>query len=217
MLRVFLLGLVAFLMINASPAFSALIEAESVFTTKRFEGGNPGEDRKLTAFGGACLGNGWGQTKGNWAEYVVEGTGGPATLHLRYARFPISGQRRWSDRFTLKAQAGEREGIIELPFTDDWELWRWVEVPLGNVPAGPQTLRIESLTDNAPINIDALVLAPIGQTPPEVLRPLLFDGSRHLRIQLSPSMEPMPIDRLFAIGEASYAFLKEYLTRLATY
>lgn len=212
MFRVFLLGLMAFLMTNTSHTLAApLIEAESVLTTKRFEGGERSEDRKLTAFGGACLGNGWGQMKSNWAEYALEGTGGTATLHLRYARYPISGQRRWNDRFTLKAKVGAQEGTIELPFTGDWELWRWVEIPLGNIPAGAQTLRIESLTDNAPINIDALVLAPTGQTPPEVSRPLLFDGSRHLRIQLSPSMEAMPMDRLFAIGEASYAFLKEYL------
>jgi hypothetical protein len=212
MFRVFLLSLTGFLMTSALPALSApLIEAESVLTTKRFQGGEGTEDRKLTAFGGACLGNGWGQEKGNWAEYAIEGTGAPATLHLRYARYPISGQRRWSDRFALKARIGEREGTIELPFTGDWELWRWVEVPLGNVSAGPQTLRLESLTENAPINIDALVLAPTGQTPPEVSRPLLFDGSRHLRIQLSPSMEALEMDKLFAIGEASYAFLKEYL------
>jgi hypothetical protein len=212
MFRVFLLSLTGFLMPSALPALSApLIEAESVLTTKRFQGGEGTEDRKLTAFGGACLGNGWGQEKGNWAEYAVEGTNGPATLHLRYARYPISGQRRWSDRFALKAKIGTQEGTIELPFTGDWELWRWVEMPIGNVSAGPQTLRIESLTGDAPINIDALVLAPTGQTPTEVSRPLLFDGSRHLRIQLSPSMQALEMDKLFAIGEASYAFLKEYL------
>jgi len=86
-----------------------------------------------------------------------------------------------------------------------------MEVPLGNVVAGPQTLRLESMTENAPINIDALVLAPAGQVPPEVARPLLFDGSKHIRIQLSPSVQPLEVDKLFAIGEASYSFLKEYL------
>lgn len=197
---------------------ASLIEAESVLASGRFEGGENVPDRKLTAFGGACLGNGWGRLRGNWAEYTVNGTDGPATLHLRYARHPISGRTEWSPRFQLKVSVNgaattesAKTGIIEMPYTGDWELWRWVEVPLGSIKADMQTLRLESLTENAPINIDALILAPTGQTPPEVARPLLFDGSKHLRIQLSPSVPPLEMDRLFAIGEASYAFLKEYL------
>lgn len=191
-------------------AQAALIEAESVLATKQFRGGDGLEDRKLTAFGGACLGNGWGMTSGDWAHYEVEG-GGAMTLHLRYARHPISGQRRWNNDFTLKVKLDEIERTISLPFTGDWELWRWVQVQLGEVPMGKHTLQIESVTDNAPINVDALVLAPANQTPTEVARPLLFDGSKHLRIQLSPSMGALEMDKLFAIGEASYAFLKEYL------
>lgn len=201
--------------LGAVPARAGLIEAESAITTQRFVGGDNAPDRKLTAFGGACLGNGWGRVRGNWAEYDVDGTNGPATLHLRYARFPISGRTQWNPRFELKVSVGQgpetRSKTIELPFTGDWELWRWVEIPLGAVGAGTQKLRIESVTENAPINIDAVVLAPTGQTPAEVARPLLFDGSKHLRIQLSPSVPPLEMDRLFAIGEASYAFLKEYL------
>jgi hypothetical protein len=191
-------------------AQAALIEAESVLATKQFHGSDGQEDRKLTAFGGACLGNGWGVARGDWAQYETEG-GGAMTLHLRYARHPISGQRQWSRDFQLKAKLGDIERTISLPFTGDWELWRWVQIPIGDVPAGKQTLRIESLTENAPINIDALALAPAEQTPPEVARPLLFDGSKHLRIQLSPSMGALEMDKLFAVGEASYAFLKEYL------
>lgn len=198
-----------------SPALAApLIEAESALTTGRIHGGDGTLDRKLTAFGGACMGSGWGRVRGDWMEYTVEGTNGPAVLYLRYARHSISGRTRWSPRFELKVQVGATQRTVELPFTGDWELWRWVEVPLGTVAAGPQTLRLESLTDDAPINLDALVLSPAGQAgqvPPEVARPLLFDGSKHIRIQLSPSVQPLEMDKLFAIGEASYSFLKEYL------
>lgn len=200
-------------LVTAIPSALAapLIEAESALATGRLRGGDGTTDRKLTAFGGACLGSGWGRVRGDWAEYPVEGTGGPAILHLRYARHPISGRTKWSPRFELKVQIGETERVIDLPHTGDWELWRWVEVPLGNIAAGAHTLRLESTTENAPINIDALVLAPADQTPVEVSRPLLFDGSRHIRIQLSPSVQPMEVDKLFAIGEASYNFLKDYL------
>ncbi len=156
-----LLWAACFFAAGAAPVCAApLIEAESVITTRRYAGGDDAPDRKLTAFGGACLGNGWGNVRGNWAEYDVAGTAGPATLHLRYARHAISGQRQWSPHFSLKVSVGganenAKTGTIELPFTSDWELWRWVEVPLGEIAAGAQTLRLESLTENAPINISS--------------------------------------------------------------
>ena len=76
-------------------------------------------------------------------------------------------------------------------------------------PARP-TLRLEAL-EGGPVNLDALMVSAASQTPPQVARPLLFDGSRHLRIQLSPSVAPLAVDQLFAIGEATYGFLRDYL------
>jgi hypothetical protein len=59
--------------------------------------------------------------------------------------------------------------------------------------------------------MDALVVGEAGETPPEVEKRLLFDGSRHVRIQLSPSVKPMEMDKLFAIAEATHGFLRGYL------
>ncbi|MBV9470368.1 MAG: hypothetical protein JO316_12855 [Abitibacteriaceae bacterium] len=76
-----------------------LIEAESALATGRIHGGDGTVDRKLTAFGGACMGSGWGRVRGDWMEYTVEGNNGPAVLYLRYARHSISGHTQWSPGF----------------------------------------------------------------------------------------------------------------------
>lgn len=192
-----------------------LIEAESVFASGRVVGGGKTPDRKLTAWGGACLGEGWGQ-RGDWAQYDVELPDGPLVLHLRYARQqPISplktGALKESSAHLRVSLAG-RETDFALPATVSWDVWQWIAVPLETSPLarGSQVLRLEAL-DGGPVNLDALVVAAAGQRPPQVARQLLFDGSRHLRIQLSPGVKALEVDQLFAIGEATYTFLRDYL------
>ncbi len=210
---------------NAAPV--PLIEAESALGAGRARGGAARPDRKLTAFGGACLGNGWGRARGDWAEYTVTLPRGQASLHLRYARLARPAQTTNAGASTanapaantpaatrLRVRVGGLERIVALPATGDWELWRWIEVPLGDVSkvaGGQGTLRLEAMDGGQPINLDALVVAPIGAVPPEVARRLLFDGSRHVRIQFSPGVRLRETDRLFAVAEAAYAFLHDYL------
>jgi hypothetical protein len=215
-----------------TPLPTPLIEAESALGTGRAHGGNARPDRKLTAFGGACLGNGWGRERGDWAEYSVTPPRGAATVHLRYARLAQPVQTTSAVASTantaaantpvtsasaaarLRVRIGGIERIVTLPETGDWELWRWLEVPLGEVSkgtGGQSTLRLEAVDGGQPINLDALIVAPSGEVPPQVARRLLFDGSRHLRIQFSPGVRLRETDRLFAVAEASYTFLRDYL------
>lgn len=204
-----LLTICAAVSLATSSRAATFIEAESAVSTQQMHGGDGGLDRKLTAWGGDCLGNGWGRARGDWAHYPIDAPGGATTIHLRYARQPLTPTAPSGARLRLRMGDVARE--IELPSTGNWELWRWIAVPMGELAKGAHTLRLETLSENAPINLDALSVAPSNQMPLEVSRPLLFDGSRHLRIQLSPSVKPLPTDQLFAIGEATYGFLKEYL------
>jgi hypothetical protein len=180
-----------------------LIEAESAIEG-RSRGGE--RDRTLMAYGGASLGNGWGGARGDWAEFEVQAPGGPVTLHLRYARE----RRDGPSEAKLFARLGGRGITLALPETRGWDLWRWIAVPLGDVPDGKHTLRFEAVS-GGPVNVDVLIVDREGVTPPEVSRRLLFDGSRHLRVQLSPGVQPLEVDKLFAIGEATYGFLRDYL------
>lgn len=195
------------LMTTTLPVFAtALIEAESSVA----RGGNGGLDRKLTAYGGACLGNDWGSARGDWAEYALDAPGGDAVIFLRYA-WQTRAQTTSLPQPRLQLRLNEVEHEITLPETGAWDVWRWIGVPVGAVSKGRHALRLETLQGEAPINLDALVLARAGQTPAEVGRRLLFDGSQHIRIQFSPSVKPLETDKLFAIAEATYGFLREFL------
>ncbi len=199
--------------LSASSNAATLIEAETACATKQMRGGEGTPDRKLTAWGGACLGNDWGMKSGDWAQYPVEAPGDAAVLHLRYARQErrVAEQAKTPAPARFRIQIDEFKTDFNLPETGDWELWRWIAVPIGALNKGAHSLRLQALQDGAAVNIDALMLAPADQTPVEVSRPLLFDGSRHLRIQLSPGAKDLPMEQLFAVGEATYGFLKEYL------
>lgn len=194
---------------TSSSVFAAtFIEAES--SVARSTTG--GLDRKLTAYGGACLGNDWGNQRGDWAEYAVDAPGGDTIVFVRYAwqkRSQSTSLPAAPPRLLLRC--GGAEQIVVLPETGAWDVWKWARVPLGVVAKGAQTLRLETPQSDAPLNLDALIVAQAAETPKAVERRLLFDGSRHIRIQLSPSVKPPEMDKLFAIGEATYTFLRDYL------
>ncbi|MDF2441763.1 MAG: C-terminal domain, partial [Abditibacteriota bacterium] len=206
--RVLCCAAIAVLTPSASLRAATFIEAES--SVARSATGSP--DRKFTAYGGACLGNDWGSRDGDWAEYAFEAPGGETSVFVRYAWQNRSGNTSLAAMPPrLRVRCNGAEQVVVLPETGAWDVWNWARVPLGVVNAGAQTLRLEALQSDAPLNLDALVVARAGETPAEVKRPLIFEGSRHIRIQLSPGVKPLETDKLFAIGEATYGFLRDYL------
>lgn len=176
-------------------------------------------DRKLTAWGGACLGNDWGGAIGDWARFDAQSSGGPQVLHLRYARAPREPEPDARLRVSIEGAEGAEgaEGVasrdVALPATGEWDLWRWIAIPVGSVAPGACRLRLESLA-LAALNLDALVLSPAGLTPPEVARRLIFEAPGEkpaLRVQLGPDTANLDGKELLARARATFDFLSKYL------
>ena len=203
--------LLALALAIASPARSQpLIQAESALESRQVLGGDLAPDRKLSAWGGACLGNDWGRRIGDYARFSIQSSGGPQVLHLRYARVARQGE----PVAKLRASIANATPIdFELPETPEWDVWRWLSVPLGAIARGEQMLQLESLTQ-APLNLDALVVAPQGQVPPEVALRLLFESAEaeaRVRVQLSPGVGEVDGEKLLARAREVYESLHKYL------
>jgi len=199
----------------AAPTHAApLIEAESALQARQVLGGDLVPDRKLTGWGGACLGNGWGGAIGHWARFDARSSGGLQVLHLRYARASREGEP--DARLRVSIEGGASSDVV-LPATGEWDLWRWIAIPVGPVAAGACTLRLESLAPAA-LNLDALALSPEAQAPPEVLRRLLFEApiekpgdKLRLRVQLGPDAANLDGEKLLARAQVTFDFLSKYL------
>lgn len=200
------------LALAASPACAQdLVQAESALDARQVLGGDLVPDRKLSAWGGACLGNDWGRKIGDHARFSIQLSGGLQVLYVRYARVTRPGEPIAKLRASI---AGATRATFDLPETPEWDVWRWVSIPLGPVARGKHTLQLESLAQ-APLNIDALVVAPVGAPPPSVARRLLFESpeahARKVRVQLSPGVKKADGDELLERAREVYGFLSKYL------
>ena len=199
----FVLALAAF-PAHAQP----LIQAESALEARQVLGGDLTPDRKLSAWGGAALGNDWGRKIGDHARFSIQSGGGLQVLHLRYARVTRAGEPVAKLRASI---AGAAPVDFDLPETPEWDVWRWLSIPLGAIPRGEHTLQLESLAQ-APLNLDALIVAPQGAVPPDVARRLLFESPEApVRVQLSPGTREADGEKLLARAREVYEFLHKYL------
>ncbi len=119
------------------------------------QAGAGGRDYKPGASGGQVLGAAWGGTDGAYAEYsgiALEQPLSNALLRLRY------GQNGGSGRILRVRLDGTNMGRVACARTAGWlDNWRegaLAELPLGTVPVGAHTLRIEAEGAGAAVNLD---------------------------------------------------------------
>jgi len=126
------------------------------------QSGSDGPDFKGAASNYQCLGMGWGDRRGDFAEYEVDLPFSlpRAVLYLRYAR-----EGRWAAELDVYASGkliGTSPSMVLKP-TGGWGYtageWRYYKLPLGSMEAGRYRIKFESLLDDGGVNIDGFFIA----------------------------------------------------------
>lgn len=126
------------------------------------QSGSDAADLKPAASNGHCLGMGWGNRRGDFAEYEVDLPFDlpRAVLYLRYAR-----EGRWPaelDVYTSGKLIGPSPSLVLKP-TGGWGYttgeWKYQKLPLGAMEAGKYTIKFVSLVDDGGVNIDGFFIA----------------------------------------------------------
>ncbi|HOD82425.1 MAG: Carbohydrate binding module (family 6) [Planctomycetes bacterium ADurb.Bin126] len=112
------------------------------------------------ASGGRAVGNGWGNSKGDWLKYNIDLPRVALELWvtLRVARLTAGGAEL---RLVLD---GKGPGVrVSVPTTYGWGRqdrdWQYVQVALASVSEGKHTLEIHSERDNGAISLDGFLLS----------------------------------------------------------
>lgn len=126
------------------------------------QSGSGGPDSKGAASNSQCLGMGWGNRRGNFAEYEVTIPSDlpRAVLYLRYAR-----EGRWAAELDVYASGklvGSSPSLVLKP-TGGWGYtaseWKYHKLPLGSMEAGKYTVKFVSQLDDGVVNIDGFFIA----------------------------------------------------------
>jgi len=161
--------------------------------------GSMGSDRPPFGSRGACLGTGWGGSKGHYAVYRfrLSKPMANARLIVRYAR-KDTGDSLVSvalDRRVIAAKA-------TLKNTGGWghvrdDEWATHTFGLGNLPAGNHELRLTSLADKNNVNIDGFFLASGDFAPPKSRKQI--ERVQRLTVRASMLARPAHIDPSLSI------------------
>jgi hypothetical protein len=134
---------------------SSFVECEHAYSLRTISGGFYGNN--AGAYGNQCVDRCWGEDPAHAVSLVLDAPrAGQRTFVLRYACM------RETARVSLRVRRGEetvltREDVV-LPPTQEWTAWSWLELPLGEIPAGH--FEVELYKPNGCVDLDVMGWKP---------------------------------------------------------